>query len=203
MLEPLTEYQQASPAAPEDIVLARLATALPPSAVARGDRFALELQAFAGRQNLLLARVELLPLMSSLVYMLQQTLDSRIEVTMDFDRRLAPCNVDAKALERALSGLIANACDAMPHGGRLNLSVQAGQLPDGRPAFAVSVMDSGTGMTRDLMQCAVRPFFTTKSHDPLAGLGLSAVDGFARQMGGSLSLRSSAGSGLTATILLP
>jgi signal transduction histidine kinase len=122
---------------------------------------------------------------------------------LDFDRALAPCDVDAQALQRALSNLVANACDAMPRGGRLNLSVQAGQLPDGRPAFTVSVTDSGPGMTRDLMQCAVRPFFTTKSHDPLAGLGLSAVDGFARQMGGSLSLRSSAGCGLTATMLLP
>lgn len=99
--------------------------------------------------------------------------------------------------------LVVNARDAMPDGGRLGLSAQEGRLPDDSPAVALSVSDSGVGMTADVTQRAALPFFTTKTNAPWAGMGLSAVYGFVRQSGGSMTVRSSSNAGTTVTLYLP
>jgi signal transduction histidine kinase len=169
----------------------------------RGDRLAADLRACAGRQRLSPAAVELLPLLSSMDDMLGRVLDPSIDVSVVVARDCPPCRVDARALEEALLTLVINARDAMPRGGRLRLSACADLLPDGSSAVAVSVLDSGAGMTPEVAQRAARPFFTTKMDHPLAGLGLAAVEGFVRQSGGSMALRSSAGAGTTVTLRLP
>ena len=171
--------------------------------VNRGDRLASELLAYSGRQRLAPRAVEMLPFVCSLAHLLRGTLDTRISLTVEVDDNCPPCQVDPQALEAALLNLAVNARDAMPDGGRLHLAARLDRPVDGVPTVALTLFDSGLGMATDTAQCAGLPFFTTKASDPLAGLGLAAVEGFARQSGGSMQLQSSMGSGTSVTLYIP
>jgi CheY-like chemotaxis protein len=75
-------------------------------------------------------------------------------------------------------------------------------LPAGK-YVAVSVADTGRGMTPDVLQHAVEPFFTTKEVGKGSGLGLSQVYGFVQQSGGALRIDSRPGEGTRVTMLFP
>ncbi|AVQ85609.1 MULTISPECIES: sensor histidine kinase [unclassified Variovorax] len=171
--------------------------------VHHGERLARHLQAYAGLQPLTPTRLETLPFLCDLAHMLRRVLDDRISVSVVVGHDCPSCHADGDALEEALMHLVVNACEAMPKGGRLLLSARADTAPDGRPAVAVSVSDNGIGMSPDFARRAVQPFVTTKSGRADAGMGLAAVDGFARQSGGHLTLFSQVGTGVTATLSLP
>jgi CheY-like chemotaxis protein len=94
----------------------------------------------------------------------------------------------------------------MPNGGCLriaasNLSCQETDLSG--DFVAVSVSDTGVGMTSEVLEKAFDPFFTTKAEHKGTGLGLSQVHGFARQSGGDARAASVAGKGCTVTLRLP
>jgi signal transduction histidine kinase len=185
----------------EDERRAIIATAL--NKLNRGDRLASELLAYAGRQPLAPEAVELLPLLCSLADLLRHSLDRRIDVTVQVDDDCPPCHVDRRALEAALINLAVNARDAMPHGGRMHFRTCVAAPANDVCAVEVSVLDSGVGMEATTSACAALPYFTTKTNDPLAGLGLAAVDGFVRQSGGSMVVRTWMGSGTVVTLRLP
>jgi CheY-like chemotaxis protein len=119
---------------------------------------------------------------------------------------------DGNQLENALLNLCINARDAMPDGGRLvietaNTAVdhRAGRERDMEPGqyVAVSVTDTGTGMSPDVLSHAFDPFYTTKPKGQGTGLGLSMVYGFAKQSGGQARIYSEVGAGTTVRIYLP
>ncbi|MBB3642189.1 sensor histidine kinase [Variovorax atrisoli] len=171
--------------------------------VHRGEQLARHLQAYAGVQPLSPIQLETLPFLCDLAHALRRVVDERISVSVVVGHDCPPCLADRDALEDALMNLIANACEAMPQGGRLLLSARADTSPDGRPAVAMSVSDNGRGMPPEFARRAVEPFVTTKGDRAQAGMGLAATDGFARQSGGCLTLFSQVGSGVTATLSLP
>ncbi len=74
-------------------------------------------------------------------------------------------------------------------------------MPD--EAACLSVTDSGSGMTANVLARALEPFFTTKGLGKATGLGLSQVYGVARQSGGDIRIRSTPGQGTTVWLLLP
>jgi CheY-like chemotaxis protein len=100
----------------------------------------------------------------------------------------------------------------MPHGGHLRIATQNRML-DGAEAKAVelppgayvslSVSDTGTGMTADVIARAFDPFFTTKPIGEGTGLGLSMVYGFVRQSGGQARISSEPGKGTEVCLYLP
>lgn len=107
-------------------------------------------------------------------------------------------------LENAILNLVRNACDAMPHGGRLRLAARRAPSPQGRPSWvAVSVGDTGHGMSREVCERALTPYFTTKRPGRGTGLGLASVAAFARLNGGELDIASTPGEGTVVTIRLP
>jgi PAS domain S-box-containing protein len=120
--------------------------------------------------------------------------------------------VDASQLENALLNLCINARDAMPDGGRITIET-ANKWIDERTArqqsmeqgqyLALSVSDTGTGMTPDVIARAFEPFFTTKPIGQGTGLGLSMIYGFAQQSGGQVRIYSEVGQGTTVCIYLP
>jgi len=171
--------------------------------LALGDQLILRLRAGAGQAVLLPVAIEPLPFLRSLANLLQRTLDRRIEVTVDVNDSCPPCSADCPGLTDALEHLVRNARDAMPDGGHLSLVAGPARLADGSPAVRFAVSDSGVGMTDDRAALATRPFYSSNEWDPLRGLGLSAVEGFARQSGGAFELRTALGRGTTASLLLP
>jgi hypothetical protein len=67
----------------------------------------------------------------------------------------------------------------------------------------MAVSDTGTGMTPEVLEHAVEPFFTTKEVGKGSGLGLSTIYGFAEQSGGKLEIESTPGAGTTVRVILP
>jgi signal transduction histidine kinase/ActR/RegA family two-component response regulator len=119
-----------------------------------------------------------------------------ITVTTDLDE-LPPVMGDETALREVLTNLIFNAVDAMPHGGAIRLRTRhvAGQA-------VLEVADGGTGMTEEVRQRCLDPFFTTKGASG-TGLGLSMVHGIVQRHGGTLEIDSQWGRGTTMRIALP
>ena len=67
----------------------------------------------------------------------------------------------------------------------------------------IAVIDTGIGMTRDVLEHAFEPFFTTKAIGKGSGLGLAQVYGVATQFGGTVRLASEPGAGTTVEVYLP
>jgi CheY-like chemotaxis protein len=120
--------------------------------------------------------------------------------------------IDPNQLENALLNLAINARDAMPDGGTLTietanrwLDARAAREQDLSPGqyVSLSVTDTGTGMTPEVIGRAFDPFFTTKPLGAGTGLGLSMVYGFARQSGGQVRIYSEVGQGTAVALYLP
>jgi PAS domain S-box-containing protein len=119
---------------------------------------------------------------------------------------------DLNQLENALLNLAINARDAMPNGGTLDLQVDRcvidqalsseKMLPSGS-YVSISVTDSGTGISPEILPRIFDPFFTTKKIGEGTGLGLSMIYGFTQQSGGQVRVHSSLGVGTTVTMYFP
>jgi signal transduction histidine kinase len=115
-------------------------------------------------------------------------------------------------MENVIINLAINARDAMPDGGKLtiqtrdvSLATAPADISDFTPGdyVALSLRDTGIGMTEDVKNRAVDPFFTTKPLGKGTGLGLSMTFGFVRQSGGYMTTASSPGNGAEITLYMP
>jgi PAS domain S-box-containing protein len=164
----------------------------------RGAELTSKLLAFSRRQVLQPARVDMHAMLDSLAGMLRRTLDQRIRIALDVPPDCPPLRADPGQLESALLNIAINARDAMPDGGLLSFSA----APAG-DRVAITVADTGTGMTDEVRERAFEPFFTTKEHGRGTGLGLSTVYGFAKQSHGAVEIHSAPGHGTTVTLHIP
>ena len=127
-----------------------------------------------------------------------------------------PAYVDPNQLENALLNLTVNARDAILSGdgqGRIEIATANAVLnaadlagePDVAEGeyVAITVADTGTGMTPETADRVFEPFFTTKPVGQGTGLGLSQVHGFVKQSGGCVTLRTAPGQGTSITLYLP
>ncbi|HJV49666.1 MAG TPA: PAS domain S-box protein [Geothrix sp.] len=103
--------------------------------------------------------------------LLERTTLSRIAIDLDLDDGLRPVMGDAGALSTAMVNLYINAVDAMPEGGTLR--VRTRNVAEDQ--IEILVEDTGTGMTKEVLDKALDPFFTTKEPGKGTGLGLSMV----------------------------
>jgi PAS domain S-box-containing protein len=179
-------------------------------AAEQGSELVRRLLAFARRQQLEPATIEIAALVASVSDLLEHTLGGRVELDWQLDPDLWPAWADQAQLELALLNLIINARDAMPDGGNIRLHAgnrdgAAGASLDLSPGdyVVLTVTDSGCGISPDHLEQVLEPFFTTKEVGKGTGLGLSMVYGFAQQSDGAFHLSSKLGEGTTAEIWLP
>jgi signal transduction histidine kinase/ActR/RegA family two-component response regulator len=169
------------------------------------------LLAFARRQPLTPSKVDVNGLVGEMSDMLERTIGKRVNFNTELADDLWPTLVDGNQLENALLNLVINARDAMEDGDALVIRTANRQHriaedgPDGGlvECVCISVYDSGVGMSEEVREQALEPFFTTKAIGKGTGLGLSQAFGFARQSGGDLEIDTKEGEGTTIRIFLP
>lgn len=167
-----------------------------------------QLIAFSRQQLLEPRAVDL----NSIVRESTATLGRVAGAAVEIEHRLAPdlalAEVDAAQIEKVLHGLVENAGEAMPGGGRLTIGTANGapgaEPLEGPPAgdyVVLTVSDTGCGMDGETRARVFEPYFTTKATG--AGLGLATIYGIVRQSGGEITVSSRPGSGSQFAVFLP
>ena len=130
------------------------------------------------------------------VFQAQLQENKQITVRTDLAASLPDILADPDLLHRALSNLVLNAIDAMPQGGELTLrtAALAGSI-------AISVTDTGSGLTPEECSRLFTPYYTTKQHG--TGLGLAIVQSVVSDHGGKISVESTKEKGTTFRMELP
>ncbi|RDS79138.1 PAS domain-containing sensor histidine kinase [Dyella monticola] len=180
------------------------------SAVQRGAALTQRMLAFARKQELRVAPVDVVSLVANMTDLLRRSLGPLITISTLFPAALNAVKTDANQLELALMNLVVNARDAMREGGNLtiaarNVTIDASHSTRLSPGeyVCLSVTDEGDGMDDETLAKATEPFFTTKGVGKGTGLGLSMVHGLAEQSGGRLVIKSSKGFGTRVEMWLP
>jgi two-component system cell cycle sensor histidine kinase/response regulator CckA len=172
-----------------------------------------QLLAFSRKQRLQSVPLNLTKLVSDLKKPLRTVVRENIELAWEFAPAVEDVVGDPGQIEQAVYNLVANACDAMPGGGRLTIRTSQVALDDAyvmahagvRPGMyvAIAVADTGTGIAPLFLPLVFEPFFTTKGAGDGTGLGLAAVYGIVKQSGGHVAVESESGRGSTFTIFFP
>ena len=134
-----------------------------------------------------------------------------MQINTNFAPSLWWAFVDPNQIELVVLNLAINARDASEVGGSItletaNATLGRPQKPEEPPAgeyVVISVTDTGTGMTKEVLSKAFEPFFTTKDIGKGSGLGLSQVLGFAKQSGGGMRIETRVGEGTSVKVYLP
>lgn len=179
-------------------------------AVQRGSVLTQQLLSFARQQPLKMEAHNLNKLITGFESVFRRAANSTIAFQLKLEPNLHTVLIDVPRLETSLLNLIANAREAMPNGGTLTIITEnidlaeheVGSLASGA-YVKVSVADTGIGMTPEVANRAIEPFFTTKGTGEGAGLGLSQVYGFTAQSEGELVLESEVDKGTTVSLYLP
>jgi signal transduction histidine kinase/DNA-binding response OmpR family regulator len=182
-------------------------------AVQRGGKLCAQLLAFARRQPLQPVVVNPARVVADMDDLLRRALGETIRIETVRAGGLWNTVVDPNQLENVILNLAINARDAMPGGGRLTIEFANAMLdddyvaaePDLRPGqyVMIAVSDTGCGMSRDVLERACEPFFTTKPEGVGTGLGLSMAYGFVKQTGGHFRIYSEVGEGTTVRLYFP
>lgn len=166
----------------------------------RGDRLTKQLLAFSRGQQMESAPVDLHAMAPGMDALLRRSIGPGIDLSFDLDLDARWVLSDANQLELAILNLVINARDAMPDGGRIVISAKPSSRKN---LIELAVSDTGLGMTKDVADRALEPFFTTKPAGKGTGLGLSQVFGAVRQSGGTIEINSTPGRGTTIRLFLP
>ena len=169
---------------------------------------------FSNKEELAPSFVSIGDSIQNVIEMASRSLGWGIKFETHLDELLPPLFVDPSGLESALLNLMVNARDAMPNGGSIIISSERKELRNSDPAVktgdlkqgyyvCLSVRDTGQGMTRETLQRACEPFFTTKPRNTGTGLGLAMVYGFVKKSGGGVRISSEIGHGATVSLYLP
>ncbi|HEY2370892.1 MAG TPA: HAMP domain-containing sensor histidine kinase [Polyangiaceae bacterium] len=110
--------------------------------------------------------------------------------------------VDRERFEHVVMNLVANARDATPAGGTITIATALVKLDDAA-YVAVTVMDNGAGMSREIRERIFEPFFTTKPKGEGTGLGLPSARRFASDSGGAIAVHSELHQGTAVVLYLP
>ena len=122
--------------------------------------------------------------------------DAKIVFEKNVAAEPMPMMADPELLHRALSNLVLNAMDAMPHGGTLTVSAKSRE-----EQVEIRVADTGEGLTPEECERLFTPYYTTKQHG--TGLGLAIVQSVIADHAGRIAVESRMGGGAEFVITLP
>jgi PAS domain S-box-containing protein len=178
-----------------------------------GARLTSRLLTFARRRKLEPVVVNLNDLILGMAELLRRTLGEPVQMSSVLASALWSTRADPSEIENAILNLAINARDAMPNGGQLIIETGNVAFDGTAPELVrdlapgnyvrVTVSDTGSGMSQEVLARAFEPFFTTKEPGRGTGLGLSTIYGFAKQSGGDVSIYSEVGRGTVVNIYLP
>ena len=176
-------------------------------AAQRGAALTQALLAFGRRQIVHMEPQNLSQIVSGFEKFLRRLIPEDITLEVHLTKPALPIVADRNQLEQVLMNLVANARDAMPHGGAMIIragSVARGPSSANPGAYAeLSVADTGSGIPENIRSKIFDPFFTTKEPGKGTGLGLAMVFGIVERHGGFIELQSSPEEGTTFRIYLP
>jgi PAS domain S-box-containing protein len=179
-------------------------------AAQRGASLTNQLLTFARQQPVTPEPRDLNRVIAGFEPVLRRATRSSVRFEIETEGDLPAVMIDVALFETALLNLVVNANDATLDGGSIRVTThvssiaaqQIGNLPQGR-YVVVSVQDTGSGMSEEVMARAVEPFFTTKAMGKGTGLGLSQVYGTVQQFGGELKIVSQLAQGTTISLYFP
>ena len=182
-------------------------------AAQRAAQLTSRLLAFSRQQPLAPGPIEANKLVGGMSELLRRTIGEDIQLETVLAGGLWRAYADGPQLENAVLNLCVNARDAMPEGGKLTIETANTWLDDAYAAahadvaagqyVAICVTDTGAGMSKETLERAFDPFYTTKGIGKGTGLGLSQVFGFVKQSGGHVKIYSEVGQGTTVKMYLP
>jgi len=183
------------------------------SAAEDGSNLIKQLLIFSRREEPDIKPTKIRKFIEDLQPLISRTIRANIETRMEISKQVGTVLIDANRLESAVLNLVINARDAMPDGGRLTISLDRVTLRKAEPVegglissgdyLYLKVSDTGTGMTEEVRQKALEPFFTTKPGTSGTGLGLSMVNDLITQSKGGIRIDSKPGEGTSITLILP
>jgi CheY-like chemotaxis protein len=182
-------------------------------AIQMGANLTRRLLLLSSQHEVGLERLDLNDRVAGTIELLRRTLGEQVTVSL----RLSPdpCQTSANPgdIDNAIINLAINARDAMPSGGMLTIETRhvtieadaAGCIANARPGeyVALTVSDTGHGMSPEVLKHAMEPFFTTKGPGKGTGLGLATVHGTVRQSGGFITIDSTVGKGTSVYLNFP
>ncbi|MBI5779234.1 MAG: PAS domain S-box protein [Planctomycetes bacterium] len=183
------------------------------SASDRGKNLTNQLLLFSRKQSINPKVCDLNELISNLLKMLGRLIGDNFHIETDLSKNLYRIKADFGNLEQVIMNLALNSRDAMPKGGRITIKTENTAIGkeycevnlEAKPGnfVCLSVADTGTGMTKDVLSHIFEPFFTTKEKGKGTGLGLSVVYGIVKQHQGWIHVYSEPDKGSVFRIYLP
>ena len=176
-------------------------------AAIRGERLIRSLLSFAQCRPVERNLLNLNSVIRDMEPLLVHCLEPRVQLITRLDAD-APVEADMSQTEMAILNLAVNARDAMAGNGVLRIETANRTLSgehDGLHGcfIALTVTDTGSGMSPEVLARAFEPYFTTKPDGRGTGLGLSTVRDFAKRVRGTVAIESALGRGTTVTVYLP
>ncbi|OQX05220.1 MAG: hypothetical protein BWK76_27775 [Desulfobulbaceae bacterium A2] len=172
-----------------------------------------QLLAFARKQTVSPRIVDLNEVVAGMLSMLRRLIGEDIALCWQPGGDLWRVKIDSTQVDQLLANLVVNARDAIAGQGRIDISTANVRLAEQEAAamegalageyVQLAVIDSGSGMTPEVLAHIFEPFFTTKELGQGTGLGLATVYGAVRQNGGCIRMESMPGQGTSCWILLP
>lgn len=179
--------------------------------VNRGAALTQQLLTFARQQTVKPEPNDLNKIVVSFAAMLRRTQQDAEEIELELAENIPSVLIDSAQFESALLNLVINGRDAMAERtGKIKISTElvrlndceVNQLPAGT-YVKVSTRDKGQGMTQEVINRALEPFYTTKPMGKGTGLGLSQVYGLVHLSKGDLTIDSIVGEGTTIALYFP
>jgi PAS domain S-box-containing protein len=172
-----------------------------------------QLLAFSRRQVLKPKVTNLNPIIIKLENMLKRIIKEDIKLIIDLEKNLSNIKTDESKIEQIIMNLVTNASDAMHEGGDLTINTKNVFIDEEYTAkhygfkvgqfVQLTIVDTGKGMDKKILDNIFDPFFTTKEKGKGTGLGLATVYGIIKQSHGNIYVESEVNKGTTVNIFFP